>query len=99
MLKLIIYFTGNPGIWGPKVRGFLWTPKHKAYVWDGRELEVEEFNRVERKVLTADDIDLYKPSVRVVESPAAVIPLSPAKTFAEERAIWASEVRSLRKAG
>ena len=63
-MKLLICFTGSPGLRGPKVREFYFLPEHGLFVWQKRELSAEEFNR-EAKQVFERNVDL-RPYAKVV---------------------------------
>ncbi len=58
MPRLIIAIQKKVNLHGHNVRNFRYDAGHALHIWDGRELEVEEFNRISKKVFH-DNNGLY----------------------------------------
>lgn len=87
--KLIIWIPGTPNIHGYIRRDFKWSPPHKCYLYLGRELEIEEFNRVVDKAIRENE--RWHPSVKAIaavpqEAPASISTLSVAREITVEEA-------------
>lgn len=74
-VKLIIVVPGRVSLNGPKIRDFKYDHKHSLYIWNGREIEIEEFNLISKKVVESNqDLRPYVLAVNSVQPVAVVIP-------------------------
>lgn len=76
-MKLIIAISKSLTLHGHTVRKFRYMSVHKAHVWEGRELSVEEFNKVSKAVFH-ENAGLYPFALAVDEGEVAVAAPVPA---------------------
>ncbi len=70
MAKLIIWISGRPNLHGFKRREFLWSESHKCYLYEGKEIEISDFNaKYEKALRTNHDMN---PRVKVIDTTEAV---------------------------
>ncbi|MEI7532855.1 MAG: hypothetical protein WCK57_00665 [Verrucomicrobiae bacterium] len=50
MIKALIILPKTSRYSPAKVGNFLWSDEHQAHLWDGRALDLEEFNRVSKDI-------------------------------------------------
>ncbi len=75
MAKLIIWIPGKPNLHGFKRREFLWSESHKCYLYEGKEIDIAEFNvKYEKAMKTNYDMN---PRVKVIDAKDSIRPPAP----------------------
>ncbi len=70
MSKLIIYLPGRLAVNGHKRRNFLWNGEYGSYVFEGKPIEIEQFNATFDRAMK-NAAEHMKVRVKVVEVTAA----------------------------
>lgn len=78
MPRLIIAIQKKVSLHGHNVRGFRFDATHALHIWEGRELELEEFNKISRKVFQ-ENAGLYPFALVVGAGEEAVGPKAAAE--------------------
>ncbi len=90
--KIIIWIPGKPLLHGHKRREFLWSVPHACYLYEGREIELGEFNAKYEKAMR-NNADL-NPRVKILGLGTAEAP-APVATIVAAHEVTADEAEEV----
>lgn len=79
-MKFLIYVRGNPLVNGHVRMRFRWVPKYELYLWDGKETDVDEFDKVMAEAFKNPLYKIMNPEAKLApgtfQAPAAAVEIT-----------------------